>query len=137
MYFEITYDTLLTLIAGAILIIIISMYYFAEHEYVPPDEGFDEIMDKYSPEEHAKIKMLRIRRQQLESEISAIDARVLEIQNTDLGGHSAAYFTAEMNKLSTKRAAIQNKLDFAVDEEVKAGKEAGEFANKILQERDI
>ncbi len=133
MYFEITSSTLLTLIAAAILVIILSMYYFAEHEYIPPDEGFDDIMDKYSPEENAKIKMLRIRRQQLESEISAVDARVLEIQNTDLGGHSAAYFTAEMNKLAIKRTAIQNKLDIAIDEEVKAGKEAGEFANMIQQ----
>ncbi len=130
-YFEVNFDTLVTLIAFAVLVIIISMYYFAEDEYIPPNESFDDVMDEVAPEEHACIKLLRIRRQQIEAEISAIDARVLEIQNTDLKGHSSAYFTAEMNKLATKRSAIKNRLDLAVMEEIKAGEDAGKFVDEV------
>lgn len=130
-FFEITADMLVTLMAFAILVIIISMYYFAEDEYTYPEESFDDVMDDIAPEEHARIKMLRIRRQQIEAEISAIDSRVLEIQNTDLKGHSSAYFTAEMNKLATKRNAIKNRLDLVAREEIKAGEEAGSLVESI------
>lgn len=131
MYVEISNDTMLALIALAILTIIIYMYYTSAEQYVPRDKNFEEVMDEYDPATHNHIKLLRIKKQTIESELAEIDERILEIQNTDLGGHSSAYFTAEMNKLSTKRAAIKNRLDLAAEEEIAAGEEAGEYVRQV------
>lgn len=112
------------------------MYYFAQEEYVPMDKSFTEIMDEYAPEYHKKINSLRIRRQQLEGELAEIDNRVLEIQNTDLGGHSAAYYTSEMNKIASDRIAAQNKLDIVAAEEVAEGTAAGKLVDEIIDNEE-
>jgi hypothetical protein len=121
----------LALVMISLLAIIFYMHYYSAEQYIPRDKNFEEVMDEYDPDAHTQLKMLRIKKQHIESEMAEIDGRILEIQNTDLGGHSSAYFTAEMNKLATKRAAIKNKLDLAAEEEMAAGESAGKFVRQV------
>ena len=122
------------LVIAALIVIVIAMFYFRTEQFVEEEKTFDEVLDEHDPGARQELKEIRLRKQKLENELGEIDNRLREIKETALNGHSSAYYTTELNELSTKRAPIANKLEMVKAEERKLGYSAADFVKEILDE---
>ena len=129
-------DISLTLVIIAVIVILYAIYYFNKQQYVEPDKTFDEVMDEYNPESKQQLIKVRLQCQEIQNQITEIDDRLREIRETNLGGHSSAYYTRELNELSMKRNPLANKLQILKDKERDLGLELAKFTDKIIEEEN-